>query len=190
MKPRKVKGLDPGGEFAWNARRMLAVRLDELWGFAEEARRRDAAEAQHDMRVAAKRVRYVLEVTRPCFGKGAAEGIAAMRELQDLLGELHDCDVLLAAASSHVERLLEEDATFLAGQVPAGTDLDPSTISRAPNRERYAGLEALAIQIRARRGLLHARFVETLDRLDEERFPALMEALTADPHFPAPAPAS
>ncbi len=54
-----------------NAARIVRRRLDELRGFADEALAPDAGAAQHDMRIAAKRLRYVLEIVGPCIGEEA-----------------------------------------------------------------------------------------------------------------------
>src|SRR5262245_30379215 len=95
MKARRVEGLDPDGSLRSNAGRTVATRLDELRGFAEEATVPDAATAQHNMRIAAKRLRYVLEVTESCFGEDAVAARKAVKELQGVLGDIHDCDVML-----------------------------------------------------------------------------------------------
>ena len=47
------------------------------------------------MRIAAKRLRYVLEIDRPCFEPAAEDARRAAKELQGVLGEIHDCDVML-----------------------------------------------------------------------------------------------
>ena len=70
----------------------------QLRAGAETALDPGAAEAQHDMRIAAKRLRYVLEIVGPCFGPEAKAARRAARELQNVLGEIHDCDVLLPRA--------------------------------------------------------------------------------------------
>ena len=95
MKARKVKGLDPAEPLADNAQRIVAVRLDEMCSFVPRALDADQVEALHDMRIAAKRLRYVLEVTEECFGPYAGQAGKRTKELQDLLGDIHDCDVLL-----------------------------------------------------------------------------------------------
>lgn len=95
MKARKVKGLDPAGPLEDNLRLIVAVRLGELEAFVPQALDPGEQTAQHDMRIAAKRLRYVLELGKPIFGEPAAEGARTARRLQDLLGEIHDCDELL-----------------------------------------------------------------------------------------------
>jgi CHAD domain-containing protein len=95
MKPRRVEGLDPQGLLRPNAARIVRTRLDELRGFAGEALAPDAGQAQHDMRIAAKRLRYVLEIVGSCTGDEAKAARDAARQLQSVLGDLHDCDLML-----------------------------------------------------------------------------------------------
>ncbi len=98
MKARRVRGLDPGESLRSNAARIVQTRVGELCAFAQEALEPSAARAQHDMRIAAKRLRYVLEITGGCFGEEAAAARRAARELQEVLGDIHDCDVMLPRA--------------------------------------------------------------------------------------------
>lgn len=95
MKARAVEGLDPSAPLRPNASRVVRTRLDELRGFAGEALAPDAVATQHDMRIAAKRLRYALEVVGPCIGEEAKAARDAARRLQSVLGDLHDCDLML-----------------------------------------------------------------------------------------------
>jgi CHAD domain-containing protein len=95
MKAREVVGLDPAAPLRPNAERIVRTRLDELLILAPAALEPSAATAQHDMRIAAKRLRYVLEITGPCLGSDAAAARDAAKRLQGVLGEIHDCDVML-----------------------------------------------------------------------------------------------
>jgi CHAD domain-containing protein len=95
VKPRRVKGLDPRAPLRPNAARIVRTRLDELRGFADEALAPNAGTAQHDMRIATKRLRYVLELVGPCIGEEAKAARDAAKRLQSVLGDLHDCDLML-----------------------------------------------------------------------------------------------
>jgi hypothetical protein len=98
MKPREVDGLDPGAPLAPNAARIVRTRLEEMLSLAPPALEPPASRAQHDMRIAAKRLRYVLEIVVPCFGPEAEAAHDAAKRLQSVLGEIHDCDVMLPRA--------------------------------------------------------------------------------------------
>ena len=62
MKAKQVKKLDPVRPLGENAARIIKVRIDEMRSFAPRALAGKTS-AQHDMRIAAKRLRYVLEAT-------------------------------------------------------------------------------------------------------------------------------
>jgi CHAD domain-containing protein len=95
VKARTVEGLEPEGPLRPNAARIVTTRLNELRGFAEAALAPGAGEAQHDMRIAAKRLRYALELFAPCVGDEAEDARRAAKRLQSVLGDLHDCDLML-----------------------------------------------------------------------------------------------
>jgi hypothetical protein len=158
LKARKVRKLDPMAPLDENAARIVRTRVDELRSFAPQALDPDAAEAQHDMRIAAKRLRYVLEVTGFCFGAPAQTARRRARDLQDLLGEMHDCDVMLPRVQAEIDRLRAEDARTVLLRAADADDLDPALVAHAPNRTAYRGLELLAVHLRARRALLFERF--------------------------------
>lgn len=96
MKARPIDGLDPDGPLVAAARLIVRVRTDELCDLVTPALDPSAAAAQHDLRIAAKRLRYLLELTEFCFGPYAAVARGHAKHLQTLLGDVHDCDVLLA----------------------------------------------------------------------------------------------
>jgi hypothetical protein len=49
----------------------------------------------HAMRIAAKRLRYTLEIAKPAYDTAIDPILAAVKKVQTLLGELRDCDVWL-----------------------------------------------------------------------------------------------
>jgi CHAD domain-containing protein len=131
VKARAIEGLDPGGPLSPNVARIVSVRLDELRGFADAALASEAGEAQHDMRIAAKRLRYVLEIFAPCLGDEAKAARDAAKRLQSVLGELHDCDLMLlkverigsvaAVLRQRRERLFHEFVELWQAEASRGT---------------------------------------------------------------------
>ena len=131
MKARKVEGLDPRAPLRPNAARIVETRLAELLVLAGPAQDPAASRAQHDLRIAAKRLRYVLEITGPCIGPEAEAAHSAAKQLQELLGEIHDCDVMLPNAEgieslqallrTRRELLLRRFQEFWAAESERGT---------------------------------------------------------------------
>jgi hypothetical protein len=159
MKARRVKKLDPAATLAESAARIVRVRLAELRSFAPQALEPDRVRDQHDMRIASKRLRYVLEMTEFCFGRPARTARRRARDLQDILGELHDCDVMLPRVETQIEDLRAADAAAVRERASGAVDLDPRIAAEAPNRASYRGLEVLAVYFEGRRGLLYERFL-------------------------------
>jgi CHAD domain len=181
VKARKVKGLDPSGALADNAERIVRTRLAELCGFMPRAGDPHEVEALHDMRIAAKRLRYVLEITEPCFGPYAGTAVKVTKEVQDLLGEIHDCDVQLPEVIAYATGLERADTVDLVRRIPDGAeDLDPQLVAQAPHRDDYAGLAALAVHLAARRELLFGRFLELWHDLERRAFRARLEYAIAE----------
>jgi CHAD domain-containing protein len=166
LKARKIKELDPDGPLRDNARKIVDVRADELRSFSPAVLDPRNVEALHDMRIAAKRLRYVLELTTPVFGDPAAHGAKRAKKLQDLLGEIHDCDVTIPRVERHIARLRLDDAAALreAAASTRAADLDPKAARDAPNRLLYRGLESLVVYLRARRDVLYGSFVGEWER--------------------------
>jgi CHAD domain-containing protein len=152
MKARKVKHLDPAGPLEDNAWRIIAVRTQEVLDLAAGAQDPSEVKALHDLRIAAKRLRYLLELTgQACIGTGSAGLVKQLKGLQDLLGEIHDCDVQLPPLRA------------LARESP----------------ERQArGLRALAIHFATRRAELYERFHQGWPAL-EHAFTPLSHATDA-----------
>jgi CHAD domain-containing protein len=150
VKARRVKGLTGDMRLDAAMERTIAVRLDELCAFMPAAA--DPAQVQrlHDMRIAAKRLRYVLELTDFCFGPYARKAAKRARQLQELIGEIHDCDVALP-------RVAELRATV------------------APDDPAVAGLDAVARRLRARRDERFAAFLDLWRKLSREGFRARLE---------------
>lgn len=93
--PKKARRGDPPGEDFRAALARVSGRLwRELAELSPSLYRPFKAKRLHEMRIAAKRLRYSLELLHGCAGDGAPKGLAAeVADLQGELGDLHDCDV-------------------------------------------------------------------------------------------------
>ena len=97
-KARDIPGLDATIRFRDAAASAVLVRSEEVFGFAGGVLDTGDIERVHDMRVATRRLRAVMEIFAPCFPR--AEHKRALREVKDLadaLGQRRDPDVAIAA---------------------------------------------------------------------------------------------
>jgi hypothetical protein len=122
-------------------------------------------------------LRYILEVTaETCFGPYAETALKRTKDLQDLLGEIHDCDVQLPRVLERMEELRAADARTARLRAPANaSDLDPRFATRTANARAWRGLETLAVYLQARRELLYERFLEMWTRLERDGFRARLQ---------------
>lgn len=81
---------------AWRRRlaRLLEVRALALHQTVDAAGVLFAPEALHEVRIAAKRLRYAIEIVGECRLAPVGRTLATLKRLQDVLGRLHDLDVL------------------------------------------------------------------------------------------------
>lgn len=84
-------------------------RIDELLRCEPSLRDETAITEHHAMRIAAKRLRYTMEVYSPLVEGDLLPAIKKVRRLQDALGELHDTDVWIAMLPRFLEK---EQALF------------------------------------------------------------------------------
>ena len=108
-----------------------------------------------------------------------------------MLGDIHDCDVMVDVVRAHARQLRAEDAAAVRAALdPRAEDLDPELLRLAPNRVRYRGLEALVTYLRVRRDVLFAQFAEQWAELERQGFrKALERAVSERPEAVAPEPA-
>jgi CHAD domain-containing protein len=108
-------------------------------------------EAAHRARIAAKRLRYVIEPVRGTLTGG--ELISRLKAIQDLLGELHDLQEL----EKVVRAAIATAAAERAQQLLDATLAEPSPAGPPPRRRgRQSGLVATAKRIRSREADLFA----------------------------------
>ena len=73
-----------------NAHNHIVARLDELLKLGRFVHDQSAVTKHHELRIAAKRLRYTMEIFSTIYGDELRDQIALMKKFQDLLGEMHD----------------------------------------------------------------------------------------------------
>jgi hypothetical protein len=94
-KAKKVKGLGKNVPVIENAAKIIAVRLDEMYQFAPYVGDPTRIEEIHNLRIAAKRLRYTLEMFRFAFPKGLKELISEVKQVQSTIGDMRDADIMV-----------------------------------------------------------------------------------------------
>ena len=90
-----------------NARAILPAVLEAFYAHPSNT----DPETLHQLRIAAKRLRYSLEFFEICYGKRLARSLDLMASLQELLGHVHDCDVMIEYLNRRYDKLAARRAT-------------------------------------------------------------------------------
>jgi CHAD domain-containing protein len=142
-----IAALEQSTDERW--RQVLSARLVKrarrLKASVAHAGQMYAPERLHDVRIAAKKLRYGLELAADGGVRSAAPLVPRIKRLQDLLGRLHDMQIL----QTHIA----------AVQAGAG----------AARQGMHEALEAVAIYVEAECRHLHARYLMNVAALDEVR---------------------
>jgi hypothetical protein len=76
-----------------------------------------AAEALHEVRIAAKKLRYLLEIVAPDLGDAGARLVKRLKGLQDHLGDFHDDTVLDETLSRAIARAADRGRRRMASEL-------------------------------------------------------------------------
>ena len=82
----------------------IGKRLQAISRYEPFVHNPDAVFEHHALRIAAKKLRYTLEAYAPLYRRDLARPIARIKKIQDLLGEIHDCDVWIEQMSLAIVR--------------------------------------------------------------------------------------
>ena len=153
-------------------------RLTELLPLQDALADIAAADRHHKLRIAAKRLRYTLEICDPAFDGALDAYVKHAKKLQTLLGELHDCDVWAEQLDAFVEEERERTLAYFGHIRPFSVLLPGIDYLRAERKSAHDQLfrEAAAYWAAlegddvwgALRRLVHAR-AETAMQLEETR---------------------
>ena len=96
----KITGVAPLRSYRENARIILPQKVEEVYAWEPFIRDETRREELHNMRISIKRLRYTMELFRVAYGLPTiksqyAEFLAVIVDLQEILGDIHDADVVL-----------------------------------------------------------------------------------------------
>jgi CHAD domain-containing protein len=93
---REISGIIPTATFREAAASAVETRAEEVFEHAGRALDTTDIEGVHDMRVATRRLRAVMEIFAPCFPRKTHRALLEeVKLLADVLGERRDPDVMI-----------------------------------------------------------------------------------------------
>jgi CHAD domain-containing protein len=157
-KARAIPGLVGTSRFRDAAAAAVEVRAAELFSFATGVLDTADIERVHDMRVASRRLRAVMEMFAPCFPKREhRQGLRELKALADALGGRRDADVAMAALERVGSALTAADGPgieSIEAELRQEQEHANAELGRALEEAEAAGLHerllALAAEARAR----------------------------------------
>lgn len=199
VKAKKVKGIRCDASLVANARKIIDARLTEMLSFGEYAGDPQHIEEIHNLRIAAKRLRYTLEMFRFAFPKELGDLIGEVKEVQEHIGDMRDADVMIERVNGLLARASKERAQRLqqiAGATSRGTlsqrHLRIKSAASAPKAARdEVALYTLVAHRAGERDDAYLKFVNTWERLEATDFSMRLKrvvGLEASDELPEPQP--
>ncbi len=141
---------------SWILYPFLLPYLEDLLAFEEFIHQAEAVEPLHKARIAAKRLRYALEIVLPVDPSALSRPVKEFKRLQDLLGDIHDCDVWATTIRDFLAREPVKMLEFL------GHDRGM--------RRMVPGCENLLLRLSKKRDRLHRMLMRSWNRLQKQDF--------------------
>jgi len=143
---RNIRGIKVKAPLRDNARRIVDRRLDELLSWRDALGDPSAVRRLHDMRIAAKRLRYALEMFEVCFPL-VKPSLKGLTDIQERIGDIHDLDVMTGLMRTRLQAFDREAER-------AAVEIMSSATSRRESSIRLRTLLSGQGRDRARLGLL------------------------------------
>ncbi len=81
----------------------IAFGLQNFLGMEEYVHKENEKQKHHEMRIYAKKLRYTMEIFAPMYQNKLTKEIDNIKKYQDILGEMHDCDVWIDYLPKFIE---------------------------------------------------------------------------------------
>lgn len=133
----------------------INATLEDFLSYQKYIRYPEAIQELHAMRISGKHLRYTLEIFAPIYHQALLPYIRIMKEIQDLLGSIHDDDVWV----SWLPTFIEEETSRIQ-------DYFGNT---GPLRRLLPGFHRLIENRQQARELTYQTFLATWDNLESEK---------------------
>jgi len=99
---RKTRSTPVQITYSRMSRTIILDRLRELEKLSNGLFKPFDVDSLHEMRIAAKRLRYAIELFQPCWPRSISMSAKRAARIQTALGDLHDCDVWIESLGKHI----------------------------------------------------------------------------------------
>ena len=123
----------------------IGKRLSALLSYEPWVLHPEAVAEHHATRIAAKKLRYTMEIYGSVYRNNLKKPLARVKKIQEILGDIHDCDVWI----DHITLILMRERTLLRSR--KGT--------KRPDTETLASLRVLLHDREAERKRRYRQFV-------------------------------
>ena len=180
VKAKRVKGIRCNAPVIDNAQRIIETRLREMLSFSPWVADQNNVEEIHNLRIAAKRLRYSLELFRFGLPSGTGGLIDEVKEIQEHIGDMHDADVMIERVLEIVHSDVRSRTTRLldiASAVDRGTvaqrhqRLKSALASQSTPRDEIAYYTLIAQRANDRDQAYH-RFIAAWQTMEATDFPS------------------
>ena len=153
-KAHKITGVLPKRSYHENARIILPQKVEEVYTWEPFIRDAARREELHNMRISIKRLRYTMELFRVAYGspkthsrevvmadnKRFTEYLGVIIDLQEILGDIHDSDVVLEVLTDYAYQSEDqaEHGTLAPGTSPVTEERGVATLIARTRKTRKA----------------------------------------------------
>ncbi len=110
---------DPKSEYMFRqTSEHICMRLQELLSCQNTLDNPDDKKGHHLMRIAAKRLRYTMEICREPYETRLDNAIKVIKKIQTILGDIHDCDVWVEYIDYFKQSELERTKEYFGYEKP------------------------------------------------------------------------
>ncbi|MCJ7621947.1 MAG: CHAD domain-containing protein [Anaerolineaceae bacterium] len=145
-------------------------KLIKLTSFDELIIQPEKVDELHKMRIAAKRLRYSMEIFLPIYASRLKPAFSIIKQTQEMLGEIHDSDVWLEYIPEFIEKERNRIISFYG---------NPSPINLL-----IPGIELFQQDRMTKRIVLYENFVQKWQNWKEEKIWENLQNNISIPSFP------